>query len=158
MHREIVERLKTSIPQGATVAVLGLAYKPFSHVIEESQGVLLAKAISEMGARVLCYDPLAADQARAELAYSALILDSLEDCLSQASYVLITTPDPVFKSLRAEDFTFRPVTVVDFWRLLDCQLKGHAGITYVPWGRSVDDGENAARLSALWDGTWKHLA
>jgi UDPglucose 6-dehydrogenase len=155
MYREILDRLKASIPQGATVAVLGLAYKPFSHVIEESQGILLAKAISLMGARVICYDPLATEPARAELAYSTLVLDSLHDCLAQASHVLITTPDPVFKNLRADDFTLRPVTVVDFWRILDRELTGKEGITYIPYGRSTQDDENAERLRALWDGTVK---
>jgi UDP-glucose 6-dehydrogenase len=44
-----------------------LAYKPASHVVEESQGLLLAKALDRIGMRVVAYDPLANDAARAEL-------------------------------------------------------------------------------------------
>jgi UDPglucose 6-dehydrogenase len=146
----LTKRLLELIPRGATVAVLGLAYKPFSHVIEESQSILLVKALSQAGARVLCYDPLANDSARSELAYSALIMDSLIDCLAQANYVIITTADPVFKSLCADDFVLKPVTVIDIWRVLDKELMDKPGIHYVPYGRSVSDAENATRLKELW--------
>ena len=46
------------------VAVLGLAYKPFSHVTEESQAIMIVKAFLEHGVRVLAYDPLAAAERR----------------------------------------------------------------------------------------------
>ena len=147
---KIVQRLREIIPSGATVAVLGLAYKPFSHVIEESQSILLAKALSQAGARVICYDPMANDEARSELAYYALILDTLEDCLDQADFVLVTTPDPIFAALKADDFSNKPVTVVDYWRILDQELMGKPGIKYLPYGRSINDDENASLLKNLW--------
>ena len=151
----ITTRLQSLIPKGATVVILGLAYKPFSHVVEESQSILLAKALSHGGVRVLCYDPLANESARTELAYHALILDSLADCLAQANYVLITTPDPIFKALRAEDFIARPVTVIDFWRILDKELKDKPDIHYIPYGRSSNDKANGACLQKLWGDTEK---
>jgi UDPglucose 6-dehydrogenase len=149
----IVKRLQMLIPKGATTAVLGLAYKPFSHVIEESQGIYLAKALSHAGARVIAYDPLAGEIARTELAYHALVLDSLASCLEQADFVLVTTPDPVFKALKASDFAHMPVTVVDFWRILDNELAGKPGICYLPFGRSIDDLANSVRLGELWNST-----
>lgn len=149
-----VERLRAIVPHGTTVAVLGLAYKPFSHVVEESQGVYLCKALSSAGARVVAWDPLANDMARAELRDHAVILDSMAECLAQAEVVLVTTPDPAFQSLDADAFpsTEVPVTVVDFWRTLDERLSGKANIRYIPIGRSVDDDANSARLAALWNG------
>lgn len=152
---KIVERVRPLVHQDTTVAVLGLAYKPFSHVIEESPGIYLAKELSHAGARVIAYDPLASEMARVELAYHALVLDSLESCLKQADVVLVTTPDPVFKALTAADFA-RPdslVTVVDFWRILGTELLGKPGINYVPAGRSIEDDANAARIQALWSNT-----
>jgi UDPglucose 6-dehydrogenase len=132
--------------------VLGLAYKPASHVIEESQGIALAKALSRHGARVVAHDPLAASLASQELKDHGLVLDSVADCLRQASVVVITTPDPIYRALDAGDFaqSGRPVTVVDCWRLLASKLSGRPGINYVAVGRSVDDTRNAARLAALW--------
>lgn len=148
---KIMERLRPQIRKGMTVAVLGLAYKPHSHVIEESQGVALAWALFKAGARVVAYDPLAGEMARAEFRGQILVLDSLADCLAQAEMVLITTPDPVFQALEASDFNQKSmVTVVDFWRILDTKLYGQPNIRYIPVGRSIDDVTNAARLEELW--------
>jgi UDPglucose 6-dehydrogenase len=149
----IVARLRPLIGQGSTVAVLGLAYKPYSHVVEESQGVYLAKALSHAGARVVGYDPLAGETAKAELAYHALVLDSMESCLAQADVVVITTPDPVFKKLTANDFQHRPVTVMDCWRLLSKELSGEPGVQYLGIGQSIDDAANTAQVRRLWDHT-----
>jgi UDPglucose 6-dehydrogenase len=148
----VLERLRVAIPHGATVAVLGLAYKPLSHVIEESQGIVLAKSLSRHGARVVAHDPMAASMARQELKDQTVVLDSLHDCLRQASIVIVTTPDPVYCELEAKDFitSGTPVTVVDCWRILASKLSKEAGITYVPIGRSVDDVKNTARLASLW--------
>jgi UDPglucose 6-dehydrogenase len=150
----ILEKLRPVIKQNMTVAILGLAYKPYSHVIEESQSVYLAKALNRYGARVICYDPLANDGARSELAYHALVLDSLESCLEQADVVLITTADPIFKKLTAADFTRRPgttVAVMDFWRILRKELEGKPGIQYMPVGCNTDDTNDVAVLQKLWN-------
>lgn len=146
---KIVERLRASIPHGATAAVLGLAYKPFSHVIEESQGVYLAQALARAGLRVVAYDPLANEEAALALRDQVILLDSAAACLAQADAVLVTTPDPAFGQLKASDF--RPgVTVIDFWRLLDQELAGCPDVHYVAVGRSADDPANAERLARLW--------
>lgn len=159
MAENVVKRLGTMITRGTTVAVLGLAYKPMSHVIEESQGVYLARALSKAGARVVAYDPLAGQMAHNELHDQAVILDSIEACLAQAEIVLVTTPDPLFCKLRAADFEGKrsSITVVDFWRILEKELSGNPSVNYIPFGRSVDDEANAARLAELWDGAGSML-
>jgi UDPglucose 6-dehydrogenase len=133
--------------------VLGLAYKPLSHVTEESQGLYLAKALAEAGIRVVAYDPLAGEANCRELRDQVTILGSVADCLAQATTVLVTTPDSAFTELKAADFAGGRYTVVDFWRILDEELAGHPDIDYIPIGRSVDDGGNAARLVDIWDGS-----
>jgi UDPglucose 6-dehydrogenase len=152
LAEKTAERLRPMIRGGETVAVLGLAYKPFSHIVEESQGMYLANALSRAGARVIAYDPLASEMAHIDLHGEIVILDSIKDCLSQAEVVLITTPDPVFKALTPSDFESEKsqVTVIDFWRILRHKLSGKSNIRYVPFGCSVDDKANAARLAALW--------
>lgn len=148
----LLDRIGVSIGHGTTVAVLGLAYKPASHVIEESQGIFLAKALSRHGARVVAHDPLAASMAMQELKDHGLVLNSLSDCLDQASVVIITTPDPMYAGLEVKDFTdgSRTVTVVDCWRILASKLSGQPQIAYVPVGRSVDEAANSGRLAKLW--------
>lgn len=147
------ERVRALAQPGDTVAVLGLAYKPASHVIEASQSIDLVRALSQTGFRVVAYDPLAADAARAELHDQAVVLDSLTDCLSQANIVLITTPDPEFRELTAADFGAgpeRPVIVVDFWRLLARTLPGEPDIRYLPVGYGQENDSASTQLATLW--------
>lgn len=153
LAEKILVLLRGVIKHDVTVAVLGLAYKPRSHVIEESQGIYLARALSEAGARVVAFDPLANRGAHDVLRDHAVLLESAHECLQQADVVLITTPDPVFRQLAAADFPVRstPVTVVDFWRILAGPLAGASHLRYMPFGRSTRDAENAASLINLWD-------
>jgi UDPglucose 6-dehydrogenase len=147
----IVKRLLSKSSADATVAVLGLAYKPLSHVTEESQGVYIANALAEQGIQVVAYDPLTDIDNCPQLHGAVTVLDSAEECIARASMVLITTPDPQFKALKSSDFpNTRRTAVVDFWRILDQDLAEPKNVEYIPVGRSVDDVQNAARLNKIW--------
>jgi UDPglucose 6-dehydrogenase len=156
MNRSIAQNVAAKIlpmvRKGATVAVLGLSYKPYSHVTEESQGVYIAQHLSKQGIRILAYDPMSKDMPLEELRSSIIVLDSLEECLRQAEAVLITTPDPVFKALDLDNFKneWAQVLVVDFWRILRDKLENRPGINYIGVGTSENDVANTARLKALW--------
>ena len=151
---KVVERLQPLIRENATIAVLGLSYKPFSHVTEESQALFIAQALSKRGARVVGFDPLAGEMALNDLYGQIVVLDSIEKCLEQADAVLIATPDPAFKDLKAADFRqdLAEVLVIDFWRLLKSNLSGAQNIKYVAFGESEDDAANTERLKDLWGG------
>ena len=157
--QKTVERLRPLIRENSTVAVLGLSYKPFSHVTEESQALYIAQALSKAGARVVGFDPLAGEMALNELHGQIVVLDSIEECLSQAEAVLITTPDRAFKNLTAEDFRneYAEVLVVDFWRLLQDKLTGQPNLKYVAFGFGDDDQANTKRLKELWGGTEREV-
>ena len=147
-----LEKLKPYLREGSTVAVLGLAYKPLSHVIEESAGMYLCLALAGSGLRVVGYDPLATEEAQAALRMHALVADSLASCLHDAECVLVTTPDDVFKALKPEEFigNKESVTVVDFWRCLSESIRYHPAIRYVPMGRCIDDATAIRKLDGLW--------
>ena len=135
----------------ATVAVLGLAYKPASNVVEQSQGVEIVRALQRAGVRVVAYDPLVSAAAASQLA-PGVVLSSCAEAIDGADVVLIATPDPEFAALRASDFKRegQPRTVIDTWRILDDVLEGQGGIDYIPYGRSTGDGEAGALLAKLW--------
>jgi UDP-glucose 6-dehydrogenase len=59
----LAARVQKLAQQSRTVAVLGLSYKPFSNVVEESQALYLAERLVENGLRVVVYDPLAMENA-----------------------------------------------------------------------------------------------
>ena len=108
MNRSIAEKVSKKIlpmiRKGSTVAILGLSYKPFSHVTEESQGVFIAKHLSKHGIRVVAFDPMSSEMNLEEIRRDIVVLDSIDECLKHAEAVLITTPDPIFKSLSSDDF------------------------------------------------------
>ena len=150
-----VEKLKRIVGVANTMAVLGLAYKPLSHIIENSPGVYLARAMADAGYRVIGYDPLANESARVPLQYHALIAESLDECLQDADAILVTTRDDAFRNLTAANFlrSRREVTVVDFWRCLSDSVATAAGIRYVPIGRCLDDESAADNIRRLWANT-----
>ena len=154
LPERIVKQWRTRVGRDATVAILGLAYKPSSHAIEASQAMMLAKAFLDHGTRVVAYDPLAGEAANLELGGRARIVDSACACLRDADVVLIGTPDPEFTRLGARDFrrNGRPVIVVDFWRILSDQLSRADGIEYVPYGHAPAT-LPAGVLEALWGDT-----
>ncbi|MCS6874625.1 MAG: nucleotide sugar dehydrogenase [Pyrinomonadaceae bacterium] len=150
----VTEKLKEILRPNSTVAILGLAYKPFSHVTEESQSLYIAEALSKAGYRVIGYDPLAGEMALQELHGHIVVLDNLKECLNQAEAVLIATPHPEFEKLEAEDFKnqYRKVTVIDFWRMMK-KLENEDHINYIAFGKSNDDTANTKRLKQIWLGT-----
>ncbi len=150
---KLAEYLGSLIKRGDTVAVLGLAYKPHSHVVEESQGMYLARALAASGVRVVGYDPLANEMARHELTDKVVMLENVASCLQQADAVVITTPDPEFRALQPADFPQKnpPVVVYDCWRILRQKLEPVSHVRYVPLGIDIDDEANSARLKKLWN-------
>jgi UDPglucose 6-dehydrogenase len=154
----LLERFADRMSRDLTVAVLGLAYKPFSHVVEESQAILLVRAFLERGARLLAYDPLAGQTADIELKGRALILDTPRDCLRDADVVIVATPDPEFRALTATDFRRdgKTVAVIDFWRILSDRLAAVPGIEYIPYGRGPAGSAGGAALERLWSETATH--
>jgi UDPglucose 6-dehydrogenase len=148
----IVKKLRSKLRRGATAAVLGLAYKPLSNVVEESQGIFLARALADAGLRVLAYDPLANGHATKELQDHALLLDSIAECVREAEIILITTPDAAFQHLTAEALLGEKssVTVFDFWRLLKNELSNKPGVHYLGGGRCWEEAAATTHLQALW--------
>ncbi len=158
VNREIpakfTDKILPLIRKGATVGVLGLAYKPFSHVTDESQGLNIAIDLGKRGFRVVAFDPMSGEMEVDRMRRHIIIFDSLEECLKQSEVVLITTPDPVFAGLEPPDFKneWSEIIVIDFWRLLKDKLQNAPGIKYIAVGRGEDDAAGRAKLKDLWVG------
>lgn len=154
-NRELPNRfreiLKEYIRPGSVCAVLGLAYKPNSHIIEESHSVAIALSLVSTGARIIVYDPLAGSDLIRDHSDKFEVYDSLQSCIDDADIVLITNPDPVFTSISRDNFSKSKNTiVVDFWRILGDSLFNQKHIKYIPIGKSRDDHSNEEKLRALW--------
>jgi UDPglucose 6-dehydrogenase len=113
---------------GATVAVLGLSYKPHTGVVEESQGVQLAGELAQLGYRVVVSDPLALPAAEAMLGAAASVSfePDLRAAIGVADVVVFTTAWPEFSAIPLETFAREGErrVVIDPWSLFDIEAMG----------------------------------
>ncbi len=115
----ILKRIRGLVKPWQRIGVLGLTYNPHTDVVEESQGLHLAKALAEEGFSVIVYDPLGMQNARAELEDAVEYAASAEACIQASHMVAIATPWDEFKRLTASHFAHNPRRVVlDCWRIL----------------------------------------
>lgn len=148
----VIDNVRPYIHEGATVAVLGLSYKPHSPVIEESQGVQIADALTRLSVRVVAYDPQARENARARLNGAVMVLDSLADCLYYADIVIVANDDPAFRVLTPEQFgPEQPkVVVLDAWRCLSDSIQNAENIEYIGYGSCTDPQTWDGHMEKLW--------
>jgi len=148
-----VQKLKGILKPKDTVSVLGLAYKPLSHVIEESPGIFLCRALADSGYQVVAHDPLANESARLALGERALVVDDLKECISQGDTIIFTTADAIYSSLSVEEILHNRdyVTVIDFWRLMADKLSNIPKVRYIPVGRCTDEMLSANELTRIWN-------
>jgi UDPglucose 6-dehydrogenase len=152
----IVARAAPLVPHAGTVGVLGLAYKPASHVVEAAQGVAIVDAFLARGLRVLAFDPLV--QALPGRSGALRIAPDPAAVAGAADVIVIATPDPAFAAL---DWTGvlarRPgLAIVDAWRLIADRIPAAAAARYHVLGRGPAPGSDPAaeaRLAALWTGS-----
>ncbi|MEO5821823.1 MAG: nucleotide sugar dehydrogenase [Vicinamibacteraceae bacterium] len=151
----VVARIAPLVPTGGTVGILGLAYKPASHVVEAAQGAALAEACAGRGLRVVAFDPLVTALLGRDGVQMAA---SAAEVVEVADVVVIATPDPAFTAI---DWTAllarrRALTIVDAWRLLSDRIPASAAARYHVLGRGPTPGTDAnaeARLASLWTDT-----
>jgi UDPglucose 6-dehydrogenase len=119
--RRLVDLVNESLPTEGVVAVLGLAYKPQTDVIEQSQGLLLAQALADQDASVIVYDPAAMDAAKRALGTNVRYAQSLQECVTAADVIVVVTPWKEFAAIDGAMLARagRPRTVIDCWRFFD---------------------------------------
>ena len=109
--RRVARMACEAVPPGAEIAVLGLSYKPDTGVIDQSQGMFIARLLSEQGLKVTVYDPQALSAARNKLGEAFDYAESAQAAIDDKSVVILATPWPEFRSL-----AYAPgVTVIDCW-------------------------------------------
>jgi UDPglucose 6-dehydrogenase len=124
----LAEAVQARLPANGRVAILGLSYKPNTDVVEESQGLELARHLMQVGVPVVLHDPAAMEKARAALGDGAVFAKSAGDCARQADVVVLTTAWEEFRALSRDHLNHangRP-TIIDCWRVLDQEKFGEA--------------------------------
>jgi UDPglucose 6-dehydrogenase len=147
-----VTRIKAAIAPQMTVGVLGVAYKPDTNVVEESQGLVIAQRLAQDGRQVVVFDPYANDSARRILNHSVQYAASLNECVRRCEALIVANPCREFRSLKAADIARRrrPLIVFDFWRILEEGFRHCEWIDYHAVGYGEADSARKARISSIW--------
>ncbi len=83
---------------GKTIAVWGLAFKPYTDDIREAPALENIKALLEMGAKVKAYDPEAMDNVKEIMGDKITLCSNEYEALEGADVLLIVTEWPVFRT------------------------------------------------------------
>lgn len=125
VNASIVERLfqlvTTRVPAPGPVALLGLAYKPGTHIVEEAQGVQLAERLTKAGYAVRLQDPLATRWSRDLVAGLGQCVETVEQAVDQVRMVVLLTAWPEYEAVDWEGLedTLGPEPwLLDSWRIL----------------------------------------
>ena len=135
MARKVATALGAEV-RGATIAVLGLTFKPNTDDMREAPSIPIVRALQDMGARVRVYDPAGMQQARTEIADVTYCSDAY-DCATGASALVIVTEWEQFRALdfaRLKTLMVRPV-LVDLRNIYRADELARHGFVYESVGR-----------------------
>ena len=109
------ELVDSSLPSGGTVAILGLAYKPGTPVVDESFGIEVARTLFSRGIRLVLHDADATETAARVLESGPTFTTSLDDALREADVVVVTIPAPEYDGLLGHPALRGAAVVIDCW-------------------------------------------
>lgn len=117
----LLQIIRQHLSPGTTIAVLGLAYKPDTPVVEESASLSFIYALLEAGYAVQAFDPMAMDNAKRELGGRIAYASSADDAIRNSDLVAIMTPWDAFKSITPNQLgrSEGRRLVLDAWRILE---------------------------------------
>jgi UDPglucose 6-dehydrogenase len=146
-NERLAARVLEIVPDGGSVAVLGLSYKPDSNVIEQSAGFLLAKSLVGSGASVTVHDPMAMDATKGVLGDQVVYASNVEEAIHEKDVIVIMNPDRAYADLKLASIP-HSTTVIDAWRILRKQAGDHPN--YVGLGLGDDQERLARALAGMW--------
>jgi UDPglucose 6-dehydrogenase len=142
LNRYQVERVlgavEARLPPSGAIGVLGLAYKPDTYVVEESQGLALVGRLLDLGHQIVAYDPKALPAAQLALRGPFEAAATAADCVRAASLVVVMTPWPEFRDIPDDAFARigSRLTVIDCWRVTSKTIMAVADVVYLGQGAS----------------------
>lgn len=125
INNNVVERIYKLITRNVNsnnkIALLGMSYKPETHIIEESQSVILARKLIGAGYKVSIHDPKALNSVRAILNDRVEYEQNPYECIRDAMGIVILTNWLIYRELDwiGIDKLIKPNTILlDSWRNL----------------------------------------
>lgn len=147
MVDRIVKHYGTEDLTGKTFAMWGLAFKPNTDDIREAPALVITKALTDRGAKVVAYDPEAMESVQKYTDLDLTYGENQYDVLGGADALLVVTE---WNEFRTPDFdrikaSMKENLVFDGRNIYDLTTMGEHGFTYYSIGRqSVNTGETIA--------------
>ncbi len=133
----LIEMVMGFINKDSKVGILGLSYKPFTDVIDESSGLLLAQALKVKRVKLNLHDPLGLENAEKVLGSSGVeYMKDLKDCVTASDILVITTNWPEFGKINQSWLEKRPKVIIDPWRAVNTSNLTK-NVTYLPLGLNL---------------------
>ncbi len=153
-NRHVQERMLEKIesvlgdPDGRTVALLGLSFKPDTDDIRESPALFVLDRLLARGAAVQAYDPAAMENAR-RLRPDAVYCGDPYEAAEGADLLVILTEWNQFRALEFDRLRglLRTPSIVDLRNLYEPERAAAAGFRYASLGR-VDAAPGRPRRTA----------
>jgi UDPglucose 6-dehydrogenase len=135
----IFARIRERTPPEGPVALFGLSYKQDTHIVEESQALLLARRLLAAGYALRLHDPMALDEARValkgEAAGRVACCPSPYEAAEGAAAIVLLADWPQFTNYdwqRLERAAAPGALLLDSWRIL--RGRDFFRCTYLPLG------------------------
>jgi UDPglucose 6-dehydrogenase len=136
VNRRLLETVLGHCPEGGSAGVLGLAYKPFTSVVDCSPGIWLCEQLAASKRRVLAHDYLANLNAAVVLspAHVQICGDPTEILRNDCQVLVITCPWPAYRQFfeaNVEQLSGKGIVIIDSWRLVKAVVSPLKNICYI---------------------------
>jgi UDPglucose 6-dehydrogenase len=133
--------------KGKTIAVWGLAFKPYTDDIREAPSLINIRELLEAGAKVKAYDPEAAENVKNIFGNKITLTDGPYSALENADALLIVTEWPLFRTPDFEVVSklLKNKVIFDGRNLFDIPEMKELGYTYYSIGRETVNQESEVK-------------
>ncbi len=125
----ITNIVKANKLESKKIAVLGMSYKPDTPVVDESQGIMIANLLNQMGSKVMVHDPMALSNARELLASNIEVVTGIKEILEKCEVIIVATPWNEYKQLKSEQLCDK--IILDCWRIFNKDALPRTKIIYL---------------------------
>lgn len=124
---------------GKRIAVLGLAFKPNTDDMREAASLVVTQKLSNSGAEVVAYDPIATENAKRLLDDNVQYVNSVEEAVEKADATLVLTEWDEIRNVDPEVFnTMNYPLVIDGRNCFSLEEMKNHRIEYHSVGRRAD--------------------
>ncbi|MDZ7606780.1 MAG: UDP-glucose/GDP-mannose dehydrogenase family protein [Cyclobacteriaceae bacterium] len=141
---KLFDRLKTHFGslEGKTIALWGLAFKPYTDDVREAPSLYNMDALLDAGAKVRAYDPEAMENIRRMYGNRITLCQNEYEALEGADALLIVTEWPVFRQPEFDMMVskMKNKLILDGRNLYPVRQMEELGFTYISIGRKQVNG------------------